>query len=121
MLGFPINIGSISKHYYSPVYRGGIVALKESDNEFLIDANIFPGNSGSPVFLALKIYEPSTGDLYLGSRASFIGIVYGYVPYKDVAYSLQTNPPEARVLFVENAGLARVISSDVILNLLENY
>ena len=118
-LGFPINIGSISKNHYSPVYRGGIVALKEKDNEFLIDANIFPGNSGGPVFLAPKIYEPDTGDLYLGNSASFAGIVSRYISYTDYAISAQTN--EVRVTFTENAGLARVISSSVILELLKTY
>jgi len=119
VLGFPINIGSISMHHYSPVYRGGIVALKEKDNDFLIDANIFPGNSGGPVFLAPKIYDPNTGDLYLGNSASFAGIVYAYIPYVDLAISAQTNEP--RVAFTENSGLARVVSASVILELLKNY
>jgi hypothetical protein len=41
-----------------------------------------------------------------------IGVVQAYVPYEDVAVSLQTGRP--RIVFEENAGLAAVLPIDFI-------
>lgn len=46
------------------------------------------------------------------NAAYLIGIVKGYVPYQDVAYSLQTMRP--RITFEENSGLAAVHPVDYI-------
>lgn len=119
ILGFPLGIGFVDQGKYSPVYRGGIIAHKDRNEEFLIDANIFPGNSGGPVFMASHIYEPNTGDFDPYIKASMIGIVRAYIAYSDTAFSKQTQQP--RVMFVENSGLAVVVSSDVILEFLEQY
>ena len=119
VLGFPLGIGVVTKGKYSPVYRGGIVALKERNEEFLIDSNIFPGNSGGPVFTAPQLYNPEAGSIISGGSAAFIGIVYANITYIDEAYSLQTQ--RKRVTFEENSGLAKVISSDVIREFLEEY
>jgi len=51
------------------------------------------------------------------SKASLIGMVSGYVPYQDVAYSLQTKRP--RVIFEENTGLAVVVPVDRIAEVVE--
>ena len=45
-------------------------------------------------------------------QAYLLGIVKGYVPYIDVAFSAQTKHP--RVTFEENSGLAEVIPADAI-------
>jgi V8-like Glu-specific endopeptidase len=117
ILGFPIGIGA--KAHYSPVYRSGIISLKENKNEFLIDANIFPGNSGGPVFMKPSIFDYRSQSLGITVPGYFIGIVSSYIPYRDVAISEQTQRP--RIIFEENSGLAIVYSTDVILNLLNQY
>jgi hypothetical protein len=43
-----------------------------------------------------------------------IGTVRSYLPYEEVAYSLQTDPPTPRMVFTENSGLADVIPMDCV-------
>lgn len=113
VLGFPL--GAVGEHRNFVIVRQGVVArvrdaLAGHTNEFLVDANIFPGNSGGPVVLrpeALAIQ---------GTRsiptALLLGVVAGYVPYKDIAVSTQTN--NVRVIFEENSGLAAVYPIDFV-------
>lgn len=60
------------------VTRGGVVAWTDpngaSSNVFLIDAAIFPGNSGGPVFGVPGGLNPS-GLFVIGTRAPLLGIV----------------------------------------------
>jgi S1-C subfamily serine protease len=105
VLGFPMGIVGEQRNYV--IIRHGAIArirdlLAGIGKEFLLDTLIFPGNSGGPV-----IIEPSSGSIQ-GTKpikASYvIGIVKSYVPYQDVALSVQTNRP--RIIFEENSGLA---------------
>ena len=48
------------------------------------------------------------------SRSTLIGIVAAYLPYQDVAFSLQTKRP--RVIFEENSGLAVVFPVEAIVS-----
>lgn len=71
---------------------------------------MFPGNSGGPVVtkpevVAIEGTKP-VGASYL------IGVVAGYVPYRDVAISAQTQ--KVRIIFEENSGLASVIPIDYV-------
>jgi S1-C subfamily serine protease len=75
---------------------------------FLIDANIFPGNSGGPVVTRPEI--SSIEGTKAIDKAALIGIVKSYLTYKDVAVSQQTGKP--RVIFEENSGLALVETVD---------
>ncbi|MHB9145461.1 MAG: trypsin-like serine peptidase [Symbiobacteriia bacterium] len=65
-----------------PIMRRGTTATPVTvdfmgQRQFLVDASVFPGSSGSPVFL----YNPgtylkkSTGTLVVGGRAHFLGIL----------------------------------------------
>jgi len=117
VLGFPMALGTSQQ--YSPVYRIGIVALKEQSGQFLIDARVYPGNSGGPVFLKPSLIDFHNLTVGKVTQAYFVGIVSAYLPYTDVAVSQQTQRP--RVTFEENSGLAIVCSSDKILELVEQY
>ena len=97
----------------SPIIRSGTISLMENNNIFLIDAAAFPGNSGSPVFLkpsAIRYHEE--GNFVLEDKdmlgGKLIGIVGEYLPYRDLAISIQTHRP--RIEFEENTGLSRVWS-----------
>jgi len=113
VLGFPM--GLVGEHRNTVIVRSGTLArvrdvLARSSKIFLVDAFVFPGNSGGPVVLkpeaiAIEGTKPQVAP-YL------IGIVQAYVPYQDVAVSLQTSRP--RVFFEENAGLAAVHPVDFI-------
>lgn len=48
------------------------------------------------------------------NRAYLLGVVKGYIPYEEIAYSLQTDPPQPRIKFVENSGLASVVPLDYV-------
>lgn len=114
VLGFPMGLVSTERQYV--ICRSGIVArirdyLDDRTPDFLVDAPVFPGNSGGPVILcpsALAIEGTKAPE-----RADLIGLVKSYVPYRDVAISAQTQKP--RITFEENSGLTAVEPMDAIL------
>ena len=95
-----------------PIFRDGMISIKNKDNTFYIDGSAFPGNSGSPVFLkpSLVRYNKEGGTTTtlggdpLGGK--FIGIVGEYETYQEVAISSQTKRP--RIIFEENTGLTKI-------------
>ena len=109
-LGYPLGI--VSEDRNNPLVRAGIISLKKEKVSFLIDANVYPGNSGSPVFLKPTIIDFKTKNIGKISPASLIGVISSYIPYVDPAYSKQTG--RARITFEENSGLGLVYSIDCI-------
>lgn len=114
VLGFPMGI--VTNQNNCVIARSGIIArirdvLAGASSTFLIDANIYPGNSGGPVINKPEVtYINGTNSL---SNAHLIGMVKSYVPYRDIAISQQTGTP--RVTFEENSGLALVETVDNII------
>lgn len=114
VLGFPMGLVDVSRQYV--ICRGGVVArirdlLDGRARDFLVDATVFPGNSGGPVVrcpAALAIEGTQAV-----STADLIGMVKSYVPYRDTAVSAQTRV--ARIVFEENSGLAIVETADAII------
>ena len=64
-----------------PVVRQGTTATAyyydfQGEPKFLIDASVFPGSSGSPVFIyKFGSYTKRNGNLHVGSLLLFIGII----------------------------------------------
>jgi S1-C subfamily serine protease len=113
LLGFPMGIIGGDKNYV--IVRNGSIAriqdlLNKVSNNFLIDAFVFPGNSGGPVILKPEVI--SIEGTKPQNSSYLIGIVTSYVPYRDVAVSKQTQQP--RVIFEENSGLASVQPIDFV-------
>ncbi|MHC4063346.1 MAG: S1 family peptidase [Planctomycetota bacterium] len=111
VLGYPM--GLVDSGWQAAICRLGCIAriqdvLNAGTGEFLIDASVFPGNSGGPVVLQPEI-TCITGTKGV-DRANLIGVVQAYLPYRDVAVSTQTKRP--RITFDENSGLAPVIPVD---------
>jgi len=107
--------GLVTLNDFKPIFRSGDICRINSDKTILLDAFAFPGNSGSPVFLKTSTIRFDNNTINLGSDElgdRFIGIIGAYIPYEDVAISLQTNQP--RVIFQENSGIALVWSIDYI-------
>jgi len=111
VLGYPM--GLVDSRWQAAICRLGCIArvqdvLNTGTGDFLVDALIFPGNSGGPVVL-----QPEgmaiTGTKSV-NKANLIGVVQGYLPYQDIAVSMQTKRP--RITFDENSGLAPVIPVD---------
>lgn len=117
VLGFPLGIGT--EEHYSPVVRQGIVALKNIRGRFLIDSNIFPGNSGGPVFMKPSLFDYRTKTFGKLANSYLIGIVSSYIAHTDKAISSQTG--RTRIIFEENSGLAVVYSSEQIIELIKIY
>lgn len=118
VLGFPMGLVDQIRQY--TICRHGILSrirdcLDGRSSSFLVDASVFPGNSGGPVIIcpsALAI--EGTRSI---PRAALVGIVKQYLFYEDVAVSRQTGI--GRVSFQENSGLARVESIDCVLETIE--
>jgi S1-C subfamily serine protease len=118
VLGYPM--GLVGADWQTAVCRGGSIAriqdvLIAGVGDFLIDASIFPGNSGGPVIIRPE--STSIVGTKSISKANLIGVVQGYLSYEDVAVSAQTNQP--RILFNENSGLGPVIPVDRLNELVE--
>jgi len=111
VLGYPM--GLVDSRWQSAICRLGCIAriqdvIATGTGDFLIDASVFPGNSGGPVVLQVESMA-ITGTKNV-SKANLIGVVQSYLPYQDVAVSMQTQRP--RITFDENSGLAPVIPVD---------
>jgi S1-C subfamily serine protease len=113
VLGFPMGLVGGERNIV--IVRSGTIArirdaLVRANQEYLIDAFVFPGNSGGPVVSKPEAFAiqgtKSQGAAYL------IGIVKSYVSYQDVAVSLQSKRP--RVIFEENSGLAAIHPIDFV-------
>ena len=113
VLGFPLELAGKERNYV--IARQGILArvqdwLYGDEDTFLIDASVFPGNSGGPVLTKPEII--AVGNYKPYGKSMLVGMVASYEPYNDVAISQQTGQP--RVMFQENSGLGRVIPVDAI-------
>lgn len=78
-IGYPNGIWD--KTNQLPVVRRGMTASPiqldfDGEPKFVIDASVFGGSSGSPVFLHSKgMYSNRSGDTIIGSRTIFLGVV----------------------------------------------
>ena len=118
VLGFPMGLVDKVRQY--AICRSGCIArirdlLEGTTKDFMVDATVFPGNSGGPVILQPEI-TAITGTTAI-TKADLIGVVKSYIPYHDVAISQQTGIP--RVVFEENSGLAAVEPVDHITTTVE--
>lgn len=77
-IGYPS--GLYDEHNVSPILRRGITATPPWNDfrgqpAFLIDAGVFPGSSGSPVFIMNQGAYATKGGLVVGSRLLFMGVL----------------------------------------------
>lgn len=77
-IGYPS--GLYDEHNVAPITRKGITATPpwndfQGQPAFLIDAGVFPGSSGSPVFIFNQGAYATRGGLTVGSRLLFMGVL----------------------------------------------
>lgn len=113
ILGFPMGLVDVQANI--AITRMGSIArirdcLAGRSKSFLVDAPVYPGNSGGPVILRPE------GLAITGTKsiltAYLLGIVNSYIPFLDTAVSLQTG--RNRIIFEENSGLSNVFPVDYI-------
>ncbi len=120
VLGFPM--GLISNERLHVFVRSGVIArirdlYEGRSDDFVIDAFVFPGNSGGPV---ISCPEPvGISGTETNSSSKLIGVIKSYIPYSDIAYSRQTNQP--RVIFQENTGLTQVEPVEHIIETIKEF
>lgn len=114
VMGFPMGIVAADRQHV--FVRGGIISrikdlFERRSKDFVIDAFVFPGNSGGPV--VSKPENNSIQGTKFSNQASLIGIIKSYIPYSDIAISQQTG--KTRIIFEENTGLSKVEPVDHII------
>ena len=105
----------------SPIIRKGMISRLNTDGTFFIDGFAFPGNSGSPVFIKPDAVRLGDKGFIIGSDpigGKFVGIIGAYIPYQEMAFSVQTKRP--RIMFEENTGLSRVWPAVLINEIIES-
>jgi hypothetical protein len=127
-VGYPNDI--YDRRNLLPVVRRGITATPvsidfEGKPAFLIDASIFPGSSGSPVFLCnIGSYSPKGKGLIAGSRIFFLGIVASVFTRKDLNTIELIEIPTGKIPMVATTqmlDLGIVYKSIVIKELIEEF
>ena len=117
-LGFPMNHVEVNRK--TPIVRMGCISRGanplDSPMYFIIDAQVFPGNSGGPVINRPEIL--SISGTKSNSSANLIGIVSAYIPYQDKLQSVQSK----KIVSIreENSGLTIVYPVDYIREVVES-
>lgn len=96
-----------------PIVRRGITATPiwndfNNKKKFLIDAGVYPGSSGSPVFIFNQGSYSSGNGINIGTRLLFIGML------SDSVVRLENNVPSYYL------GLGGVIKSEALVDFLES-
>ncbi len=85
MVGYPRGLWD--QHNNMPIARLGTtathpLALYQGKREFLVDVAAFQGSSGSPVFaFEAPMFRQHDGSFTPGTKAQFIGVVWGVVEW----------------------------------------
>lgn len=119
-LGFPMNL--VNDSVKAPICRLGCISRiadafvsSHTAQAFLVDAQIFPGNSGGPIISRPELI--SIQGTPNNTNANLIGILSAYIPYRDTLVSQQTHQPI--MVREENSGLTIVHPVDRIKEVIE--
>lgn len=112
-IGYPSGLYDV--YNASPIILRGITATPvwndfNSEPKFLIDAGVFPGSSGSPVFIYNQGSYSSGNDIVIGSRLYFLGILSQAL----------VRPGEGTNEVQHYLGLGAVVKSGKVLNYLQS-
>lgn len=144
-IGYPNGLHD--RVHYLPVMRRGTTATPievnhDGEPKFLMDAAVFPGSSGSPVFIYNNGSFPTRdGNVMLASRIALVGIlaagptrsVFGEIANIDLGLGVKLDEligigivykaeviDEIVQLMLDAAGIARISSKDQVLSVTED-
>lgn|SRR3989344_1819434 len=100
-VGYPNGMRDEKNH--TPIIRKGMTATPfeidyEGQKKFLIDAQVFPGSSGSPVFIKENNFKQ--GSLTLGERWHFVGVISKVFCRNEQGQIIETVAPTNTALSV---------------------
>lgn len=104
-IGYPIGLWD--EKNLLPIARKGITATPyyidfNGEPKFLIDASVFPGSSGSPVFNHHSgMYVDNFGEIQTGERDFFIGIIAKYMWLTDEGDIIDKEIPSSKKTIAE--------------------
>ena len=106
--------------------RTGIIASNPKADfngvaEFIIDAQVFPGSSGSPVFIDLTFEDIKNGNMVLGGqrKIKLLGIVAATMIRDNKLQVLETTDDEKKGI-KETIGLGIVFKAPLIKELIDS-
>jgi S1-C subfamily serine protease len=119
VLGYPMGI--VTDRSYV-ILRGGVISrirdmLDGYSSDFIVDAFVFPGNSGGPVIIRPEMM--TIAGTKSNNQAALIGIIKSYIPYTDAGISQQTG--RTRILFEDNTGLSQAEPIDYVIEAIEEW
>jgi hypothetical protein len=127
-VGYPSGIWDTKN--ILPIVRQGATATPyyvdfEGKKQFLIDASVFPGSSGSPVFFYYAgSHADKEGNLYAGSRVHFLGIIASVFFRNERGELLAEEIPTQQKLYSEvrqMIDLGVVFKDTTIVETVDNY
>jgi hypothetical protein len=126
-VGYPIGIWDTKN--FLPIARRGTIATPVSvDYEnrpiFLVDASVFPGSSGSPVFICNVGSYSHRGGLVVGNRLLFLGIVSSVFFHEENGEPTLANIPTTSISTVRTRqmiDLAVVFKSSAVFETIEAF
>jgi hypothetical protein len=124
-IGYPCGIWD--ERNLLPIVRGGITATPiyidfNGKRQFLIDASVFPGSSGSPVFIynAGTYWDKKSGHIIAGHRLFFLGIISEAFQMEDTGEIISTTTrPTVRVRQLLDLGI--VFKAQTIIEAIESF
>jgi len=124
-IGYPTGI--YDKKNLIPIARKGITATPilldyEGKPKFLIDGSVFPGSSGSPVFICnLGGYCKRGGGFIVGNRILFLGILSStHKFFNNIEYQQIPTVKVPDLYSPQFSNLGIVYKSKLIIELIEN-
>lgn len=127
-IGYPNDV--YDKKNFLPLVRKGITATPisvdfEGRPVFLIDASVFSGSSGSPVFICnVGSYSPKGKSLMSGNRLFFVGIVAA-VYYREDLNKIEVMEIPTKIIPMvktrQMVDIGMVYKSAVIVQIIEDF
>jgi hypothetical protein len=121
LFGYP---GAVGISYWSkPLVRQGIISYVDVQDfgkkPILIDAMVFPGNSGGPVF-TIPTGMTRTGSMQVGGRSTFLGIVSKAARQGMEVEKIKVNPDSTKYKSFDFMGIGIIEPANRVKELLES-